>query len=114
MKQGRSLITDFMSRSTNQHLSDPNVILASKKLDNSRSELHSLEEEKLSIERNHGRNAIKRLELEEHRAGAFKNPVSKDELLVKLQWMNNEESMNSICDFIDKEHLQQLKGYFLN
>ena len=46
MKQGRSLITDFMSRSTNQHLSDPNVILASKKLDNSRSELHSLEEKK--------------------------------------------------------------------
>ena len=77
MKKGRSLITDFMSRSNNRHLSDSNVILATKMLDDSRSELHSLEEEKLLAERSHGRNAIKRLELEEQKAGAFTSPISK-------------------------------------
>ena len=104
MKKGRSLITDFMSRSNNRHLSDSNVILATKLLDDSRSKLHSLEEEKLLAERNHGRNAIKRLELEEQRAGAFTSPISKDELSVKLQWINHEESMLNICDLMNKQH----------
>ena len=105
IKKNRSLITDFMSTSNNQHLSNPGVIVASNKLNDCKLKLRSLEDNKSLVEENHGKNAIRRLQLEDKRAGSFQNPVSREELEVKLQWMKANESIKNLSDLIDKQHI---------
>ena len=69
-------------------MNDPEVILASCKLTESKEYLHSLQQKKVEAEREKGEIAVKRIKLNEIRQDAFDNPRSKKGLEIKLIWMN--------------------------